>query len=366
MASNNNMRSTIKYTSWLFALFLLYVCVVLIHGTFTDYVPEPLIELDQKADAPLLKDATFSFLIWNIGYGGLGAEADFFYHGSGFFLAGDNMVRPSRQLVDKYTNGALQSILAHKTDFILLQEVDRNSKRSYYHDQHQLISEKLPNYHHSFAPNLKVSRNPAPILQPWNAYGACLSGLSTFSKYTPKQSLRLQLPGQFSWPEKPFLLDRCLSVSRYPLPQQKELVVINVHNSAFDKTGNIKQQQLDFLKTLLLTEYEKGNYIVAGGDWNQCPPFFAFDSFISGKNSGYSQINIEQDYLPADWNWIYDPTTPTNRKNKDAYVPGKTFITLIDFFLVSPNVKVKTVKGIDLGFAFSDHQPVRMEIELVQ
>ena len=67
---------------------------------------------------------------------------------------------------------------------------------------------------------------------------------------------------------------------------------------------------------------------------------------------------------PADWQWVYDPTVPTNRKVRTPYVAGKSFITLIDFFLISPNVRARTVKGLDQQFRFSDHQPVWMEVEL--
>jgi len=37
---------------------------------------------------------------------------------------------------------------------------------------------------------------------------------------------------------------------------------------------------------------------------------------------------------------------------------------LIDFYLVSPNVSIEKVEGVDMDFEFSDHQPVRLEIRL--
>jgi len=151
---------------------------------------------------------------------------------------------------------------------------------------------------------------------------------------------------------------------RYDLSSGKEMVVLNIHNSAYDKGGFIKKQQLEYLRKLILTEYEKGNYVIAGGDWNQCPPDFQFDAFSPGQTDGYTQINIEKDFLPADWTWVYDPSVPTNRKVEEIYEEGETFTTIIDFFLLSPNVEALSVKGIDLDFASSDHQPVRMEFRL--
>src|SRR5690606_33678797 len=125
-----------------------------------------------------------------------------------------------------------------------------------------------------FAPNYKVSRVPIPILEPWNAYGKVLSGLATYSRFQPYQSTRLQLPGSFAWPTRIFQLDRCVAVHRYRLSNGKELVVMNVHNSAYDADGALKRQEMAFLRELFLEEYGKGNYVLAGGDWNQCPPYF--------------------------------------------------------------------------------------------
>ena len=61
-----------------------------------------------------------------------------------------------------------------------------------------------------------------------------------------------------------------------------------------------------------------------------------------------------------------DAGIPTNRKTKTTYTPGQTFVTTIDFYLISPNVKVRKVRTVDTGFAYSDHQPVWMEVELLK
>jgi hypothetical protein len=75
-------------------------------------------------------------------------------------------------------------------------------------------------------------------------------------------------------------------------------------------------------------------------------------------------LNIDADYLTEDWLWVYDPLMPTNRKSSEIYTEGETFTTLIDFFLISPNIKVEKVKTIDQHFEFSDHQPVYVELRL--
>ncbi len=129
-------------------------------------------------------------------------------------------------------------------------------------------------------------------------------------------------------------------------------MIINIHNAAYDPGDKIKAIQLPYLRDLAMAEYNKGNYVVLGGDWNQCPPNFRFDSFMPGNTQDGSKGNIPPDFFPEDWTYAYDPTMPSNRKARDPYVKGQTFETLIDFFLVSPNVRIKAVKGVHRTFSF--------------
>lgn len=347
-------------------LLVFYVAGVLLYGTLNDWVPEEKTLLDNTgAEAiPVIGDSVLSFVTWNLGFGGLGEESEFFFdHGNMYFSRG-RMVRAPQAAVEKNNEGVAQFAGSTASDFFLFQEVDFHSKRSYFANQHELVKIKQPDYSAYFATNYRSPLVPIPVFEPWQLYGEVESGLGTYSKYKPYESVRLQLPGAFSWPVRLFQLDRCVALHRFRVKGGKELVVMNVHNSAYDADGSLKRQQMDFLKELLIREYEAGHYVVVGGDWNQVPPFFRFDGYMPGQTQGYTQINIDPDYLPQGWQWAYDPRVPTNRKTKTPYQPGTTFITLIDFFLVSPNVQLKVVKGIDQQFRFSDHQPVYLEVEL--
>ena len=360
------LLTTTKFIGLAALLFFIYLSWVAGSGTYYDFQPVEEIALDARTQAPLkvIEDSTVSFLIWNMGYGGLGKESDFFYDDGGFFSAGDKMVRTAEIHVQKNIQGANEFIKKTPADFYLLQEVDVESKRSYFNNQLEGYEQQRPNYASFFAPNYVVDRVPIPILEPWQVYGKVNSGLGTLSRFQPKKSTRFQLPGKFEWPTRIFQLDRCLAVHRYGVNNGKELVVFNLHNSAYDSGGFLKKQQMKYLQKKVQKEYKKGNYVVVGGDWNQCPPDFKFDTFMPENTDSYYQSNIQKDYLPNDWQWVYDPKIPTNRKTASPYVKGQSFVTLIDFFLISPNLKVKSVQGYDLGFDFSDHQPVRMEVEL--
>jgi endonuclease/exonuclease/phosphatase family metal-dependent hydrolase len=345
-----------------------YIAFVLLFGTLTDFRPDNLIEIntEQEAAVQTISDSILSVGIWNIGYAGLGEESDFFYDGGGMLWSKGHMVRPSRSISEKNMEGILQWAKSTKADFFLLQEVDRSSKRSYRTDQFQKIGEEFEGYYGGFATNYQSPWVPIPLFEPWNAYGKTKSGLGTYSRFQPTKATRYQLPGEYGWPIRIFQLDRCAAVFRFNVANGKELVLMNIHNSAFDKGGKLKQQQMRFLKDFFLAEHQKGNYVIAGGDWNQCPPFFKKDGFVPDEERAAELTNVAPDFLPADWQWIYDPTIPTNRSVRDPLELGETFVTIIDFFLVSPNVKVLKVKGMNLNFKFSDHQPVWMEIELIQ
>lgn len=335
-----------------------YVLAVLAFGTLNDYQPKEVIEIEgQNEVLSIPKDSsTLSFMIWNIGYSGLGAQSD-------FFLDGGTMVRPAKELSESYQEGILKTISAHgDVDFILLQEVDINSKRSYHFNQFKAIGNLLPDHTQAHALNFNVKFVPKPLLS-FSPIGKVQSGLATYSKYQVSSHKRFQFPGSYGWPTRAFHLDRCFLESRIPLANEKELIVINSHNSAYDG-GKLKPQEMAYLKAHLLAEYEKGNYIVVGADWNQCPPNFSYDTFSVGNAEDYYQDNIAEDFMPEGWQWAYDGKVSTNRKLASLFNAETTFTTLIDFYLLSPNITLQEVEGISLNFEHSDHQPVKLKIQL--
>jgi endonuclease/exonuclease/phosphatase family metal-dependent hydrolase len=347
------------------AIFLIYVIGVLTYGYFTDWSPasETVIIPSQSAKNQIITDSIITFINWNVGYGGLGKDSDFSYDDEGILISGSSMVRSPKEKTEEYVAGAINFIKNTRSDFFLLQEVDMESDRSHRIRQYDAYSAMLPEYAAAFATNYKCPRVPIPVLEPWNAYGEVHSGLATFSRYQPKTSISYLLPGKYAMPDRMFQLDRCVLVQHYATNKGKDLVVINLHNAAYDPDDKIKKLQLPYLRDLAVKEYEAGNYVILGGDWNQCPPYFKFDTFKNGEKD-YETSSLPSDLFPEDWLYSYDPTKSTNRKTKDPYVKGKTFETLIDFYAISPNLKIIMVKTKDMGFSFSDHQPIYLEIRL--
>ena len=347
---------------------ILYIAVVLLYGTYRDYQPAnnlPITVIGTPTPPPL--DSIYQLLTWNIGYGGLGEESSFFFDAGGYFTDAGAQVRPTKSQNKRYLNGIQKVLKQHPVDFLLLQEVDVNAKRSYYQNQYKTIAKSLGNHQlaRTFAPNYKVPFVPLPLLQPWKAWGTIYSGLGTYSRYPIQSATRIQLPGNYGWPARIFQLDRCVSLQTIPVPKGT-IYLLNIHNSAFD-SGDLRKQQLVYIQKIALECYQKDtqenqkNYVIIGGDWNQYLPHF---TPTKGFKTLASQTQIPHHTFPREWQWVYDKTQATNREVARPYDSNNTQKSLIDGFVLSPNIVVKTVKTVDLDFKYSDHQPVQITIGL--
>ncbi|MGE5457940.1 MAG: endonuclease/exonuclease/phosphatase family protein, partial [Methanococcaceae archaeon] len=206
-----------------------------------------------------------SLLTWNIGYAGLDKEMDFFFDGGTKVITPIENCRRNIAGIEKFLKNN------DTIDFILLQEVDRKSRRSNKINEYDSISKMLTDYKGYFVRNYDVFFVPTPPLTPM---GSVLGGIATYSKYIPVSSTRYSLPGDFGFPMQLFYMDRCFITARYRIENGKELVLINTHNEAFDESGEIRMSQMEKLKEFTLNEYKVGNYVIVGGDWNQYPPDF--------------------------------------------------------------------------------------------
>lgn len=339
-------------------IFFVGISSFLFYFTRTDYQPKPeeKIIIRNSASWQEIDSVPLTFITWNIGYCGLDKDMDFFYDGG-------KKVRPTESEFQKNLNGVFDFLSKNDSvDFILLQEVDSFSKRSYYTGQVSLFSKALQHYSWCFATNYNVKLVPLPVFNPM---GKVLSGITTFSKYTPGDCRRYSYPVNYSWPMSIFMLDRCFMVQRYKLSSgNKELVLINLHNSAFSDADVLRLYETWMLRSFLLSEFEKGNFVIVGGDWNQNTPDYNKLSFISGFNKKTGLPKLPADYLPQGWKIVHDTLLPTNRDVETPYVHGKTPTTIYDFFITSPNITVERVNVINCGFEFSDHQPVYMRVWL--
>lgn len=341
-------------------IIVIYLGGFIIYGTLTRFQPAPIenvevVKASVATGRTLSLDDTLTFMTWNIGYGGLGAETDFFYDSG-------KMVTTPEAWVKKYTDGIFATVGENKdADFIFIQEADRKGKRSWGIDEVAGIGAQVPDHNYAFAVNYDVKYLPFPFLDPM---GRIYGGVLSCTKFAPVETKRISLPGITDWPRKIFYLERCLLMQRFKLPNGKDLIVINTHFEAYDD-GSVKKEQMKLTKKILEDEYAKGNYVILGGDWNIAPPDFNVKKWEKEINHDkLYELNNDSNYIPH-WKYAYDGNTPSNRKNNHAFDPNTTFTTVIDYFFVSPNIEVVEVKGINAGFKYSDHNPVRLKIKLI-
>lgn len=326
------------------------------HAHFNEFNPQEktLLKKPDTTSERNYEQNHFTLVSWNIGYGGLGKNMDFFY-------GGGEKVRPDVNQFKKYINGIYKTISSYQSaDFLLLQEVDINSKRSYHNDEAANIHDIMPEHHSFFATNYKVPFVPKPFINP---LGNVESGIQTLSKFKPHIASKHYFSSSYSWPYRLFTLKRAYLKMVYKLKRGIQLVVYNTHNSAFDD-GNLRQVEFKTIRQDMVNEYARGNYVVAGGDWNLNPPEFNPNKDSLNYNLQSVQPKLDAQAIPEGWQWAWDKNIPTNRSNNRPFEKGKNTTTIIDYFIVSPNISIDTVITRNMDFQYSDHQPVIMQITL--
>lgn len=347
-----------------FILILILVAVIGVGGllgwlSYTEYKPADVEQLSFFAttvDADALPvNESIDVLSWNIGYAGLGAGSDFFMDGGKSARAADKMQ------VSEYLGGIYETIYNSELqpDLIMLQEVDTDSARTFGIDE----TEMLGRGNATFALNYSCPFVPVPL----PPLGRVNSGLLTTTRYDVESAERRSLPCPFSWPLRIANLKRCLLVSYLPLEgTDKQLVLVNLHLEAYDD-GEGKIAQTKALNDFIQAEYAKGNYVIAGGDFNQIFPG-GLEKYDNTHPELWTPGVLTQDMLPEGWSYAYSLDVPSCRLLNQPYNPSDTVNTqyyVIDGFILSPNVELEFVENLDLGFANSDHNPVHITVRLV-
>lgn len=327
--------------------------LVVFYAESTSFKPKKVENIKPEGKFSIEKAGdTISLTTWNIGYGGLGEESDFFMDG------GKTAIPESNAVVEKNLEGIKKYLKKIKSDIVFIQEVDGYSKRSYQINELKIMKKIFKRYNSLFALNFKSPYIPYPFFEP---LGKVESGIATFSKIRVKNGVRYQLPGEYGWPEKLFQMKRCILLTKIEsVTEKKDWVIINIHLSAFDD-GSMRKEEMQFIKRRMVEEYKAGNYVIVGGDWNQMFPEIkkeTFAPYTTSEKDLFWVKKMDTSWKPEGWQWVFDKSQATVRSNEKSYRENENFRTTIDGFLISPNVEVVDVKTDDLRFKFSDHNPV--------
>jgi len=196
-------------------------------------------------------DSIYSIVTYNIGY-----------------LSGmtNNLaIAKPKELFDSNLKKVLTEVKKVNPDIIALQEVDYNAARSYEVNQEEKLAELGYNYV-ARGVNWDEHYVPFPYWPPSMHFGKIVSGQSILSKYELNDYERIVLERVADNPfyRDALYLDRLVQVVKITL-DGKEVVVINLHLEAFDKTTRVRQ----FEYVLNLFNKYKNKYpTILLGDFN--------------------------------------------------------------------------------------------------
>lgn len=313
----------------------------------------------ESAQSPVRVGQEYGIVTYNIGFGAYTPQFSFFMDG------GESSVAESEESVLSTVRGAASYVAGTiNPDFVLWQEVDLDSTRSYHVDEYEEIQEFYKDYCMTFAVNYDSAFLFYPLTQP---HGKSKAGLAVMSQYPIESALRRSFPISSSFSK--FLdLDRCYSINRIPVEGGKYLCLINLHMSAYGNSDEIRQGQITMLCEDMGKEYAAGNYVICGGDFNHDLKALTNDG--SERESWAYPFPREQ--LPEGFRFCLDDFSDQERaamhdsaRNADeAYNPETTYTVTLDGFIISDNVKCIWYENVDLQYRYSDHDPVYMRFVL--
>ncbi|MCR4896688.1 MAG: endonuclease [Lachnospiraceae bacterium] len=347
------------------ALALILFTAVLVFGylTLTEYRPADTESVPITTDTSvssfraIAPGDSISIMSWNIGYGALGDNADFFMDG------GKSVNTADEQRVRENLTNIADAIDRVRPTVLMMQEVDISSSRSHRINEQSFLDNLLAPSSQAFALNFKVDFVPYPI----PPIGKVESGILTFTDAEITSAERLSLPCPYRWPVRVGNLKRCLLITRIPLEgTDKELVMVNLHLEAYDN-GEGKIAQTKMLRSVLEQEAAKGNYVIAGGDFNQTFSNVDISNFPVQEGMWAPGIIDREDF--SDFVLLMDDGTPSCRSldrvyagaNRDAFQ-----YYCIDGFILSGNVRADSCGVQDLDFVSTDHNPVILRATLLR
>ena len=326
-------------------LFTLYIII-------TEFKPAPMEASDiirNSRDQSL--EETKTITTFNLGYCSLDKDQDFFLEGG----TGSRTI--SREKTFDNLISIEEYLKALNSDFYVLQEVDTNGKRSANINQVEHLTSGLQKYNLSFAYNYIARWVPLPITHPM---GSVYSGLLSLSKKPFANATRISLEGQESFPKSLFYPKRCMVVNEVQIKKNKKLFIINVHLSAYDKDGMYRSKQIAHILKYIKNLYNnKENYIIVGGDFN----------LLLDKSQYHKEMPswvglLPQELYDSEFRVVYGKEYYTVRSEDRPYQKGLNFETIIDGFLVSPNITVSKIETHNLGYENTDHNPVTLSFKL--
>jgi exonuclease III len=322
-----------------------FIFVVLIIFFVNAFYKPSAVRLYQWSSEESISKNDLKIITWNLGYGGLGKE-------SNFVMDGGTDWRPElKTIVEKNVSGIIDFLKSTNPDLFLFQEIAKPSFMNHRVNVLDLVVTALSKYQHIYISDFQTYLIPAPF--------SINSGLSVFAKsglvvFSESRLLPLEPRRSGAFRKRYQAVANHISTNI----QDKEWIIINLHLAAFDFNGDIRNKQLAKIRSFAIEQYERGNFVIIGGDWNLRLDKTDFPHKTEQKYLFWVH-DLPDDAFPPDWKIVADPRVPSVRTVHKAYVPNDNYVTIIDGFITSPNVNAIMVQTMNLGFAYSDHNPVK-------
>ena len=286
---------------------------------------------------------------WNIGYGSLGAGADFIADG------GRSIRALGRRSIAAAVDAIGRTLQGLDADIVLLQEVAAASVATRGIDVRGGVLRALDGYRAAFWEDFATTMLPPPF--------DISNGMMTLSRPAAPGCTAQALPQEpgfrFGFLKKHY----GALATRIPTEDGRKWAILNIHLSAFDDGGRVRARQVAALLELAEAEYRRGAHVVVGGDWNMrlvdsSFPHETEEHFLSWIH------DFPHKTVPEGWSFAVDPSAPSVRTLHRPYEEGVNYVTIVDGFLVSPNVEIDRVETTDLAFLHTDHHPVTISVRM--
>ncbi|EKV03715.1 metal-dependent hydrolase [Leptolyngbya sp. PCC 7375] len=290
--------------------------------------------LTYKVEAADSEDNTLSLVSYNIGYL------------SG--LTNQEAVERPKSLFDGHLESAIATLRSLNPDIIAFQEIDIDSKRSYYVNQLDALANALGLANAGLAINWNKNYVPFPYWPISAHFGKIISGQAVLSRYPIVENDRIVLEKVAS---RPFFynavyLDRLAQVTQVDV-NGRALIVINVHLEAFDNPTRFNQTRA--VRQMAET-YAKEYPVLLVGDFN---------SAINRPEEGERSIEVLAESgaftsaLPRE-QWPDQPTFPSEPPEHK-----------LDYLFYTPeSIELTATRVIPEVGTASDHLPLMMTFTL--
>ncbi len=322
------------------------------------------LKVDRNRTWYLRLDEEYKIVSYNVSSGIYSSDFSSQYYTAtnlnGTKITGDNFTSDLQTINDNIL-GAVRYVKALDPDLYLFQSVDYAATRSHKLDEVELIGLDLRRFSKIYSPNYQTMYQFWPPAKP---VGIINSGTYTVSKYKVTSVIRKQLPISENFISKFGAQDAGISLCYLPISRSDhELVLMNVDLSEY--SGKAWQKQFDTLLALAQAEYDKGNYVIVGGDF-KADIAYSVNRFNGDYKQDSELIEISNTSLGENFDLVIPDNYTTQasyRVANEAYEQGHSLEYTSDGFFVSDNLTA-TSTIIDTRYRYSNHNPIQMSFTL--